>query len=304
MKIKGAAFQLPAPSLQSPQRLCLIKKICNPPLKASVQYMYSVLYALPTPLINDSFNLSVPLIFLLEQQHTHRAERICVSSHGQESVCAAAVRLVWSFVICIYDDVNTYRWFNMLILTGLFWSSSALSRQYHYINVRMSWPEAQSYCRAKYTDLATVDTMNDVNRLVNIVDSGYSGSVWIGLKRGTQKRWVWSNGEDTLKQYSAWNKKEPSSHNECGYFAFGVWYSYPCSSYLHFVCYNGEFWVVICVNILFILGWELEAYSYFPFFNRKWIHQGTDLEELDRCSELLQTASHRPANNPQLWGTE
>ncbi|XP_051728471.1 C-type mannose receptor 2-like [Ctenopharyngodon idella] len=128
--------------------------------------------------------------------------------------------------------------FVLLLLSGLFWSSSALSRQYHYINVRMSWPEAQSYCRAKYTDLATVDTMDDVNRLVNIVDSAYSGSVWIGLKRGTQKRWVWSNGEDTLTQYSAWNKEEPSSHNECGYFAFGVWYSYPCSSYLHFVCYN------------------------------------------------------------------
>ncbi|ROJ30534.1 Macrophage mannose receptor 1 [Anabarilius grahami] len=124
------------------------------------------------------------------------------------------------------------------IRSWLFWSSSALSRQYHYINVRMSWPEAQSYCREKYTDLATVDTMDDVNRLVNIVDAGYSGSVWIGLKRGTQKRWVWSNGEDTLTQYSAWNKKEPSSHKECGYFAFGVWYSYPCSSYLHFVCYS------------------------------------------------------------------
>ncbi len=73
-------------------------------------------------------------------------------------------------VICIYDDVFTYKWFNLLILTGLFWSSSALSRQYHYINVRMSWPEAQSYCRERFTDLATVDSMDDVNRLVNIVD--------------------------------------------------------------------------------------------------------------------------------------
>ncbi|XP_067309546.1 lymphocyte antigen 75-like [Pseudorasbora parva] len=85
---------------------------------------------------------------------------------------------------------------------GLFWSSSALSRQYHYINARMSWPEAQSYCREKYTDLATVDTMADVNRLVNIVDAGYSGSVWIGLKRGTQKRWAWSNGENISSPYS------------------------------------------------------------------------------------------------------
>ncbi|KAL0201650.1 hypothetical protein M9458_004837, partial [Cirrhinus mrigala] len=68
--------------------------------------------------------------------------------------------------------------------------SSALSRPYYYIKTAI-------YCRERFTDLATVDSMDDVNRLVNIVDAGYSGSVWIGLKRGTQKRWSWSNGENT-----------------------------------------------------------------------------------------------------------
>ncbi|KTF93613.1 hypothetical protein cypCar_00006299 [Cyprinus carpio] len=82
--------------------------------------------------------------------------------------------------------------------------------------------------------------MDDVNRLVNIVDAGYSGSVWIGLKRGTQKRWGWSNGDDTLAQYSEWNEGHPNSEGECSYFAFGVWYSYPCSSLLHSVCYSVE----------------------------------------------------------------
>ncbi|XP_067309542.1 macrophage mannose receptor 1-like [Pseudorasbora parva] len=105
--------------------------------------------------------------------------------------------------------------FVLLLLSGLFWSSSALSRQYHYINVRMSWPEAQSYCREKYTDLATVDTMADVNRLVNIVDAGYSGSVWIGLKRGTQKRLAWSNGENISSPYSNWAPGEPNENTYC-----------------------------------------------------------------------------------------
>ncbi|XP_051729869.1 macrophage mannose receptor 1-like [Ctenopharyngodon idella] len=119
-------------------------------------------------------------------------------------------------------------------------TTSGVYRQYYYINARMSWPEAQSYCRAKYTDLATVDTIDDVNRLVNIVDAGYSGSVWIGLKRGTQKRWVWSNGEDTLTQYSAWADGEPKSGKECGYFNNGVWLSSSCSSLNHLVCYSGS----------------------------------------------------------------
>ncbi|XP_048019661.1 L-selectin-like [Megalobrama amblycephala] len=110
----------------------------------------------------------------------------------------------------------------VLLLSGLFWSSSALSRQYHYINVRMSWPEAQSYCREKYTDLATVDTMDDVNRLVNIVDAGYSGSVWIGLKRGTQKRWAWSNGENKSSPYSNWASGEPKGIASCAAYLNGL----------------------------------------------------------------------------------
>ncbi|XP_043078761.1 uncharacterized protein LOC122327448 [Puntigrus tetrazona] len=130
--------------------------------------------------------------------------------------------------------------FVLLLLSGLFWSSSALSRPYFYINTAMSRPDAQSYCRERFTDLATVDNMDDMNRLVNKVDAGYNGSVWIGLKKRTQTRWSWSNGENMLKQYRKWNTGHPNSEGECGCFAFGVWHSYPCSSHLHFVCYSGN----------------------------------------------------------------
>ncbi|XP_039532863.1 macrophage mannose receptor 1-like isoform X1 [Pimephales promelas] len=128
--------------------------------------------------------------------------------------------------------------FVLLLLSGLFWSSSALSRQYHYINVRMSWPEAQSYCREKYTDLATVDTMDDVNRLVNIVDAGYSGSVWIGLKRGTQTRWAWSNGENKSSLYSNWASGEPNQNEDCVSILYGSWFDMGCSYRRYFVCYK------------------------------------------------------------------
>ncbi|XP_051557680.1 macrophage mannose receptor 1-like [Myxocyprinus asiaticus] len=126
----------------------------------------------------------------------------------------------------------------LFLLSGLFWSSSGLSRQYHYINERMSWNDAQSYCRSRYTDLATVDSMNDVSRLVKTVDAGYSGSVWIGLKRGTQSHWGWSVGDNTLTQYSGWKPGKPDGEGECVYFAFGFWLNYPCSKRLYFVCYN------------------------------------------------------------------
>ncbi|XP_051989316.1 macrophage mannose receptor 1-like isoform X2 [Xyrauchen texanus] len=126
----------------------------------------------------------------------------------------------------------------LVLLSGILWSSSGLSRQYHYINERMPWSDAQSYCRSRYTDLATVDDMNDVSRLVKTVDAGYSGSVWIGLKSGTQSRWGWSKGDNTLTQYSGWKPGKPDGEGKCVYFAYGFWINSPCSTRLFVVCYN------------------------------------------------------------------
>ncbi|XP_059358621.1 C-type mannose receptor 2-like [Carassius carassius] len=128
----------------------------------------------------------------------------------------------------------------MLILTVLFQSSFGLSRPYFYINKAMSWPEAQSYCRERFTDLATVDSMDDVNRLVNIVDAGYNGSVWIGLKRGTQTRWVWSDGENNTSLYYNWDSGQPDGEGDCIATYSGAWHDGRCDLLLYFTCYMGN----------------------------------------------------------------
>ncbi|KAI7789552.1 hypothetical protein IRJ41_020242, partial [Triplophysa rosa] len=122
------------------------------------------------------------------------------------------------------------------ILTGLLFSTSVPTRYYYYINARMSWAEAQSYCRMKHADLATADTKSHANRLLGIVNDGYKGSVWIGLKRGTQHQWGWSSGDNTLTEYSKWATVDLD--HLCGYFSSGLWYNLSCSTPLHFVCYN------------------------------------------------------------------
>nr|XP_055057222.1 putative C-type lectin domain family 20 member A [Misgurnus anguillicaudatus] len=127
--------------------------------------------------------------------------------------------------------------FVLLFLSGLLCSASGLQRAYHYINKSMTWTEAQRYCRERYTDLATVDSMEDVNRIVNTVNDGYSGSVWIGLQRATQSRWGWSLGNDTITQYSGWSPGVLVD-NACAFFANGFWYTDVCLKNLHFVCYD------------------------------------------------------------------
>lgn len=127
----------------------------------------------------------------------------------------------------------------MFILTGLLFSTSVpFTRYYYYINTRMSWAEAQSYCRMKHTDLTTADTKHDLYRVLGAVTDGYKGSVWIGLKRGTQRQWGWSSGDNTLTQYSKWATEDLDQ--PCAYFSNGFWYDMTCSTPIHFVCYNGE----------------------------------------------------------------
>ncbi|XP_056324029.1 macrophage mannose receptor 1 [Danio aesculapii] len=134
--------------------------------------------------------------------------------------------------------------FVLLLLSGIFWGSSAVSRQFNYINLQMSWPDAQSYCRERFTDLATVDTMDDVNRLLNSVDAGYSGSVWIGLKSGTEKRWSWSNGENS-SQYFNWASGMPNDDGYCVATYSGSWIDMPCNLGRYFVCYKNTTYYMI-----------------------------------------------------------
>ncbi|XP_078147993.1 C-type mannose receptor 2-like [Centroberyx gerrardi] len=112
--------------------------------------------------------------------------------------------------------------------------------QYHFINQPLSWPEAQSYCRLKHADLATVDNMDDMNQLAEALGGDIKPS-WIGLERRGPWRWLWSDGSGSA-HFTNWKAGEPNdadSSEGCGEISEeGTWNDNVCGDAKSFVCYE------------------------------------------------------------------
>ncbi|TRY88564.1 hypothetical protein DNTS_034543 [Danionella cerebrum] len=124
-------------------------------------------------------------------------------------------------------------------------SQSSCSRQYYFVNVLKSWDEAQKYCRENYTDLATIDNKEEMNRAFKTARGTFYGKAWIGLYDDLTS-WKWSLDNATiLGGFQSWYVREQRNSGGsslCVYMASysGIWSEFPCQYALHFVCYDGR----------------------------------------------------------------
>ncbi|XP_044038979.1 C-type mannose receptor 2-like [Siniperca chuatsi] len=138
---------------------------------------------------------------------------------------------------------------SVLFLTGLCSLTHCLPHQYHFIGTTLPWLKAQMYCRERYTDLATVFNIEDVNRLVNTAQDatgGFTGEAWIGLHNNLNslRTWEWSDKSDSTYQY--WKEGQPDNvggKQDCTATDLGnagLWSDEQCSKELVFICYGAN----------------------------------------------------------------
>ncbi|XP_068612259.1 macrophage mannose receptor 1-like [Brachionichthys hirsutus] len=140
-------------------------------------------------------------------------------------------------------------WSIILVLTALVHLGSAQTRQYIFVNEARTWTEAQSFCRRRYNDLATIFNRDEFNAVARLTAD--QGRLWIGLHLDFTKGWTWSlndstfygPGEAEFKNWFPGQLESPEEPSCVGLFSDsrhnGAWLGSCCHIRRPFVCYSG-----------------------------------------------------------------
>ncbi len=115
------------------------------------------------------------------------------------------------------------------------------------MNESKTWTEAQRYCREKYTDLATVENVQQTIDLTDTVNDDFIDLAWIGLYDDLNS-WKWTLEDSDFfkvgeKDFRNWYNPGPNSYGGqslCVYMNNGLWYTSHCFYYRPFICYDGK----------------------------------------------------------------
>ncbi|XP_046906744.1 C-type lectin lectoxin-Thr1-like [Hypomesus transpacificus] len=130
-----------------------------------------------------------------------------------------------------------------------FWVLSACAlHQYHQVTILLNWSDAQSYCREHFVDLATLDSMEDMQGLNEQMKDQILPGSWLrlGLKRDSNgSSWKWS--DQSTSSFSYWGSGQPYDRSgwDCVNIVWsisdsGLLYAQTCSAKMYFLCHNGN----------------------------------------------------------------
>ena len=115
-------------------------------------------------------------------------------------------------------------------------------RQHCLIETPKSWFDAQSYCRERGHDLATIDDMGAMKSLLALNADRAHDELWIGLHYGGPERWHWSLADKDFYQEGERNYRNFNGGD--GRFVVqsysGKWIKQGRDKKHRFVCYDGK----------------------------------------------------------------
>lgn len=88
-------------------------------------------------------------------------------------------------------------------LTGLFGGYSLLPRQFYHASNLMTWTQAESYCRLKYTDLLFVYNEEDLDKMMASHRPWFGHYAWIGgfnLNSESDPQNITENGNSEIQK--------------------------------------------------------------------------------------------------------
>ncbi len=87
--------------------------------------------------------------------------------------------------------------------------SASAEHRYEVVGQRMTWAQADAYCKAQGGYLATVESQEEYDQIVRLADQSGRKVLFLGAQRGTDGNFQWTNGEDF--SYTAWMSGEPNN---------------------------------------------------------------------------------------------
>ncbi|XP_062903901.1 C-type mannose receptor 2-like [Mobula hypostoma] len=115
----------------------------------------------------------------------------------------------------------------------------ALTKEYVLVKREKMWIEAQNHCRAEYSELASIQSLEENVLVAQVLRTDVPA--WIGLfnRHQSEYSWMWANGDEF--NFSNWDHFYPmdfSTMSVCVIMLNGRWKDVPCDFKFPFVCYT------------------------------------------------------------------